>query len=59
VPKEGEISTGHWRCPRCGSREIDEQHTDGLDRRYVELLCESCNFYGSFHHGDAGEKEWL
>lgn len=56
---DGAPTAAGWRCPRCGSHQIDEQHTDGAPGgRYVELLCEACSFYGSFHHGVAEEARW-
>ena len=33
-----------WRCPRCGSARVREEHTDRdvKQGRFVQLLCEAC-----------------
>src|SRR5262245_52610186 len=44
---DGTPTAAGWRCPRCGSHRIDEQHTDGTGLgRFVELLCGACSLYG-------------
>lgn len=40
------------RCPRCGSRDVDEQHSGGLGARLVEVCCLACSLYDSWTEGD-------
>lgn len=58
-PDNGEPTALGWRCPRCGSHNIDEQHTDGTGfGRHVDLQCEACGLVASFDAGAPDAAAW-
>jgi predicted nucleic-acid-binding Zn-ribbon protein len=58
-PDDGSPTAAGWRCPRCGSRRIDEQHTDGTGfGRYIDVMCEACGLTDGFDAGAPDESTW-
>jgi uncharacterized protein (DUF983 family) len=57
-PASDVLRAARWRCPRCGSHRVDEQHTDALTVRFIELMCEACALYAGFDAGSPDEAAW-
>ncbi len=49
---------GRWRCPRCGSQRIDDEHTARDTQRYSQLLCDACGMTGDGLDGAASLQPW-
>jgi hypothetical protein len=49
---------GRWRCPRCGSQRVDDEHTERGDVRFTQLLCDACGAVGDGFDGAPGLAKW-
>lgn len=49
---------GPWRCARCGSQRVDDEHTGRAGMRFMQLLCDACGAVVDGMDGDASLVAW-
>lgn len=54
---EGAPTAQGWRCPRCGSYHVDEEHTETPLGHWTDLRCEVCSFDVGFNVGEGAALE--
>ena len=49
---------GPWRCARCGSERIDDEHTGRAGQRFMQLMCDACGAVIDGMDGDPALEAW-